>query len=99
MDENQKLLRFTRQTVATMSTIKRALDSLAGAAGGATGVGAISSLLGGASPNHWFLIGSAVVTSLSILSRGVLSYLVSITSITNPIRATEPPKSSNSPVN
>jgi hypothetical protein len=87
MEQLPKLLKLDRRTMAVINTVKKLLDALATAGTGATLLAAIGAA-SNAEDKPVFLLFTTSLSTFSLLARTGLSYVSSISVITNPIDET-----------
>jgi hypothetical protein len=87
MEQLPKLLKLTRQTIAVLNTLKKLLDALATAGTGASLVAAIGAAAN-AQDKPVFLLFTTSLSTFSLLARTGLSYVSSVSVISNPLDET-----------
>ncbi|GAB3881364.1 hypothetical protein [Spirosoma agri] len=85
MDTTPKLLQFDRRTIATMNAINRVLDRLSTTSISGAGISAFSNHLSSQKMDWLIPVAAFIVGASSQAIRELLTYLVSIAKIENPL--------------
>lgn len=85
METKQKLLIYDRRTVAAMNAANRVLDRLSTISISGAGFTALATVMAGTKIDLFLPIASAIVGATSQGVRELLTYLVSVAKIANPI--------------
>lgn len=91
MENNtEKLLKYDRRTIAAMSAANRVLDRLSTVSISGAGFTALASVMAGTKIDLLLPIISAIVGATSQAIRELLTYLVSVSVISNPLPKNDP---------